>query len=280
MARTRFGVHTALENCTVADLRTTWKHAEDLGFDWVSVWDHLHPAVRPLDAGSLDSVACHAALALTTHRVRVGSLVYSVGFRHPGILARAAATIDQLSQGRLELGLGAGWHRDEYEAYGFPFEAPAVRLRRLREAIEVVRLLWDNEIVDYEGQFYQLRGARCGVWPVQEKPRIWVGASGERLGLAVVAAVNDGWNCSSVTPEEFARKRAIVMDAAADPGSIVSAVNLSFDPADGNSAGQITDEVGRYVDAGADMIVLRVVAPFPLDELEQFATHVIPCFAR
>jgi alkanesulfonate monooxygenase SsuD/methylene tetrahydromethanopterin reductase-like flavin-dependent oxidoreductase (luciferase family) len=297
---TRFGVHTALENCTVADLLNVWRQAEDLGFDWVSIWDHLHPAVRQVDAGSLDSVVCHATLALSTYSVRVGSLVYSVGFRHPGILATAAATIDHLSDGRMELGLGAGWYRQEYESFGFEFELPAVRLRRLKEAAEVVRLLWSNEVVDYEGQFYHLRDARCGVRPIQEKPRIWVGASGERIGLAVVAAINDGWNCSSVTPEELVRKRAIVMEAAADPEAIVTAVNVEFfltaddpdrpsrerhGPAHGSSSGmliglvgRITDQVGRYVDAGADMIVLRLVAPFQPESLEQFVTDVAPYF--
>jgi len=197
----------------------------------------------------------------------------------------------------MELGLGAGWHREEYDAFGFAFEAPAVRLRRLSEAVEVVRLLWNNESVDFEGQFYKLRGARCGVRPVQEKPRIWVGASGDRIGLGVVAAVNDGWNCSSVTPEEFARKRAIVMETAADPEAITTSVNVGFiltddEPAQTvrerlgvangalvGSLSQITDQVGRYVDAGADMVVLRLVAPFQLDELEQFALHVAPYFS-
>jgi alkanesulfonate monooxygenase SsuD/methylene tetrahydromethanopterin reductase-like flavin-dependent oxidoreductase (luciferase family) len=295
---TTFGVHTALENCTVADLHKVWGRAEELGFDWVSIWDHLLPAIRPLDSGSLDSVVCHSALALSTRRVRVGSLVYSVGFRHPGILARAAATIDHLSGGRMELGLGAGWNQEEYEAFGFAFEAPVVRLRRLGEAVEVIRLLWNNESVDFEGEFYKLQGARCGVKPVQEKPRIWVGASGERVGLRVVAAVNDGWNCSSVSPEDLARKRTIVMEAAAHPEEITTAVNVGFSIAHSNSPritreddgattgalvgslNQITDQVGRYVDAGADMVVLRLIAPFEFDDLEQFATDVVPFFNK
>ncbi|MCE0765976.1 LLM class flavin-dependent oxidoreductase [Pseudonocardia kujensis] len=272
---TRFGVHTALENCTVAELQEAWRRAEDLGFDWVSIWDHLHPAIRPPDAGSLDSVVCHTALAFATQRVRVGSLVYSVGFRHPAVLARAVATIDQLSGGRAELGLGAGWHREEYDAFGFPFESPAVRLRRLREGATVVRRLWTEEVVDHEGEFYRLDGARCGVRPVQERPRIWVGASGEKRGLGVVAAVNDGWNCSSVIPEELRRKRAIVLETAADPAAIVTAVNVGFEP---GSVEQHTDLMGRYVDAGADRVVLRVVAPFPLDELTEFAAEVMPRF--
>ncbi|MFI7190229.1 LLM class flavin-dependent oxidoreductase [Nocardia nova] len=282
---TSFGVHTALEKCTVADLQNAWRSAEDLGFDWVSIWDHLHPAVHPVDAGSLDSIACHTALALTTDNVRVGSLVYSVGFRHPGLLARAAATIDQLSGGRVELGLGAGWNRDEYDAFGFSFEAPAVRLRRLREAIEIVRLLWTENAVDYDGEFYRLKDARCGTRPIQPRPRIWVGASGEKHGLPLVAAVNDGWNCSSVTPEEFRRKFALVMEMAEDPAAIVTAVNVGFElgrnaegPVLAGSVEQVIDTIGRYAEAGADRVILRMLAPFRLDDLALFAESVVPHF--
>lgn len=297
---TTFGVHTALENCSVTDLVRTWRHAEDLGFDWVSIWDHLHPAVHPLQAGSLDSIACHTALAMSTHRVRVGALVYSVGFRHPALLAKTAATIDLLSSGRMELGLGAGWFREEHEAFGFAFDPPAVRLRRLREAVEVIRMMWGNEVVDFTGEFYSLAGASCGARPVQASPRIWVGATGDRLGLAVAAEVNDGWNCSSVTPEEFARKRSIVLEAASNPEAMTMAVNVGFplaktgtEPADqqslimqgsgpdcpmSGSAEEMTDQVGRYVEAGADMVVLRLVAPFELHRLERFARDVVPRF--
>lgn len=299
---TEFGVHTALENCSTEDLRRAWRQAEALGFDWVSVWDHLHPAVHASSAGSLDSIACHTALALSTERVKVGALVYSTGFRHPALLARTAATIDHLSGGRMELGLGAGWFRPEYEAYGFAFEEPRVRLRRLREAVEVLRLMWDNEVVDFDGEFYQLNGAVTGVRPRQERPRIWVGTSGERLGLAVAADVNDGWNCSSVTAEEFARKREIVMDTAVEPDAIVTAVNVGIVFADTGgrhvsddrvmldsagtpgmlvgSVGRVTEQVGRYVEAGADMIVLRLLAPFQLDGLELFAREVMPMFRQ
>src|SRR4249919_4405003 len=118
MARTTFGVHTGLQNTTIAELQSLWLRIEDLGFDWISIWDHFYAADGTGNPHCLEAVASHAALAATTSRVRCGSLVYSVGYRHPAVLANAMATIDQLSGGRAELGLGAGWSQIEYDAYG------------------------------------------------------------------------------------------------------------------------------------------------------------------
>src|SRR5438093_7604083 len=180
---TRFGVHVGPQMCTMDELKAAWKSAEDLGFEWISVWDHFYPAPAPLEGDCFEAISCHAALAALTTRPRVGCLVYSAGYRHPAVLANAGATIDHISGGRFEMGLGAGWHQWEYEAYGIPFEPPGVRLRRMKEAIEIVRLLWTQETTDYEGEFFTLREARCNPKPMQSTPRIWVGASGEKLAL-------------------------------------------------------------------------------------------------
>ncbi len=163
----RFGVHVGPQMCTMAELTQVWSTAEELGFDWISVWDHFYPAPSPLDGDCFEGIACHAALAALTTKPRVGSLVYSTGYRHPAVLANAAATIDHLSDGRLELGLGAGWHVWEYEAYGIPFEAPKVRLRRMAESIECVRLLLTQDVANYEGEFFTLTDAYCNPKPVQ-----------------------------------------------------------------------------------------------------------------
>ena len=110
---TTFGVHIGVQNTTVAELTELWRRAEDLGFDSVTVWDHFYSS----DLSSFEcheAVSIHAALACSTSRVRCGCLVYSAGYRHPGVLAKAAATIDHLSGGRAEIGLGAGWAEAEY----------------------------------------------------------------------------------------------------------------------------------------------------------------------
>ena len=299
---TSFGVHAGPQMCTMDELRGVWRTAEELGFDWISVWDHFYPAPSPPDGDCFEAVACHAALAATTSRPRLGCLVYSAGYRHPAVLANAGVTIDHISGGRLEMGIGAGWHDLEYEAYGMPFEPPAVRLRRMKESIEVVRLLWTQDTTDYDGEFFTLREARCNPKPVQSPPRIWVGASGEQVGLKLAGRHGDGWNVPFVSPEDFSRKLAIVKEAAPDPDRLTVGVNVALVVADedglddalrtrfgpradevkpgvlAGSVPQITDRVGRYVEAGADWIVVALRAPFELDALEAFAAEVVPQF--
>src|SRR2546430_4888797 len=115
---TVFGVHTGLQNTSTDELVPLWQHIEDLGFDWISIWDHFYAADLTGQPQCLEAVAAHTALACATSRVRVGSLVYCVAYRHPAVLAKALTTIDQLSKGRADLRLGAGWSAVEVEAYG------------------------------------------------------------------------------------------------------------------------------------------------------------------
>src|SRR5438552_15496179 len=130
-----FGVHTGLQNTTVDQLRSLWKRIEELGFDWISIWDHFYSA----DFNGyecLQAVASHAALACETSRVRCGSLVYCAGYRHPAVLANAITTIDHLSGGRADMGIGAGWAFNEYGAYGSPFPSTKERLDILEESVQ------------------------------------------------------------------------------------------------------------------------------------------------
>lgn len=300
---TRFGVHAGPQMCTIDELRSVWATAERLGFEWLSIWDHFYPAPSPLEGDCFESVACHGALAALTSRPRVGCLVYSAGYRHPAVLANAGATIDHLSAGRLEMGIGAGWHLWEYEAYGIEFETPGVRLRRMAEAVQIVRLLWTQETTDFDGEFWTLRQARCNPKPLQTSPRIWVGASGEQLALPLAGRLADGWNVAFASPEDFARKLDVVRDNAPDPDRIEVGVNVGFIPlsedADVDEAlrvrfgpraeavrpgalvgspSQMADRVGRYVEKGAGWVILALRAPFDLEALETFASEVIPAF--
>jgi alkanesulfonate monooxygenase SsuD/methylene tetrahydromethanopterin reductase-like flavin-dependent oxidoreductase (luciferase family) len=296
---TQFGVHTGPQDCSVQELFDLWDKAEQLGFDWISIWDHFYAAQIPPERDCFEAIACHAALAVRTTRVRVGSLVYCAGFRHPAALANAAVTIDHLSGGRLELGIGAGWHEAEFQGYGFPFEAPATRLRRLAETVEVIRMLWTEEVSNYQGEFVRLTNALCNPKPVQRPPRIWIGASGNQLALPLVGRLADGWNIAYVSPEAFGRKLEIVHRHSEHPERIVTGVNVGLVFAEKNadeelklrygaaadlvkegtlygSVEQIVDKIGRYQQAGTDWINLGLRAPFDLAALERFATEVIP----
>lgn len=300
---THFGVHSGPQECTIPELTALWKRSEELGFDWISIWDHFYPAQVAPEGDCFEAVACHAALAVSTSRVRVGSLVYCAGYRHPAVIANAAVTIDHLSNGRLELGLGAGWHDAEFNGYALPFEPPAVRLRRLAEAIEVVRLLFTEKVADYHGEFFNLNGAFCNPKPVQASPRIWVGASGDKVALPLVGRLADGWNVAYVSPEAFGRKLGIVREHAPAPERIVTGVNVGLVFADRDaeaelrrrygaaweyikegtlygSVAEVVDKVGRYQQAGADWINLGLRAPFDFAALERFAADVIPQTTR
>jgi F420-dependent oxidoreductase-like protein len=294
---TQFGVHAGLQTTTVDELVEVWHQVERLGFGWISVWDHFYAADASGRADCLEAVSMHAALACHTTRVRCGCLVYSVGYRHPAVLANAIATIDHLSGGRADLGLGAGWHQAEYDAYGIAFPSAGVRLAQLDEAAQCARGLLRQETTTFEGTYFQLREARCEPRPVQAELPIWIGGGGERKTLRTVARWADGWNVPFVSPEEFARKRGVLQrhceDVGRDPGAIRCAVNVAlawrdedlveqfdglaefFRPATlTGSDEEARDKVGRYVEAGADQVNIALRAPFHPDALERAAAAI------
>jgi F420-dependent oxidoreductase-like protein len=295
MGDTRFGVHTGLQHTSTDELRSLWRRIEELGFDWISIWDHFYGATgQPDDAACLEAVAMHAALACETERVQVGSLVYSIGYRHPAVLAKAITAIDLLSNGRANMGIGAGWAEVEYEAYGIDFPTVGTRMDQLEEGIQVLRGLLHQDVTDFDGEWFQLRGARNEPRPTQRKLPIWVGGGGEKRTLKIAAQYADGWNVPFVSPEEFAKKRDVLhrhcADVGRDPAEITCAVNLGLAWTDeslraqfgaiadrvrpgvlGGSVDQVVERIGEYVAAGADQVNLALRAPFDVDALEQFS---------
>lgn len=292
---TVFGVHVGLQHTTADELRGVWRRIEDLGFGWISVWDHFYGATgKPDDAACLEAVAMHAALACTTNRVRCGSLVYSVGYRHPAVLAKAITAIDQLSGGRADMGIGAGWAKVEYDAYGIDFPEVKVRMDQLEEGIQCLRGLLHDEVTDFEGRWFTLREARNEPRPVQARLPIWVGGGGEKRTLRIAARHADGWNVPFISPEQFAHKNSVLdqhCDAVGrDRSEIKRAVNLGLAFTDeslvqqfgqiaefvrpgvlSGSDGQILDRIGQYVDAGANQVNIALRAPFDLESLERFS---------
>lgn len=292
---TTFGVHVGLQHTTADELRDVWRRVEELGFGWISVWDHFYGATgKKDDAACLEAVAMHAALACTTTRVQCGCLVYSVGYRHPAVLAKAITTIDQLSGGRAHMGIGAGWAQVEYDAYGIPFPELKTRMDQLEEGIQVLRGLLHDEVTSFQGRFFTLDEARNEPRPVQAKLPIWVGGGGEKRTLRIAARYADGWNVPFVSPEQFAHKAQVLdqhcADVGRDPRDIKRAVNLGLAFTEeslvqqfgkvanvvrsgvlSGSHAQIVDRIGEYVAAGADQVNIALRAPFDLDSLAQFA---------
>ena len=249
------------------------------------------------------------ALAAATTRVTVGCLVFCVLYRHPSVLAKAAVTIDHVSGGRMNLGLGIGWHEAECNAYGLPFPSLRERLDRLDESAALIRRLFDEEEVTFEGRYYQLRGARCEPRPLG-RPRIWIGGMGERRLLKIVAQRADGWNVPFISPEVFAAKNAVLSEwcerERRDPAAITRTVNLGLALAPDEAGArrkraaladqfgamlsflepgmligtptEVVDRVGAYRDAGAERVILALRAPFDLEALALFRERVLPAF--
>jgi F420-dependent oxidoreductase-like protein len=305
----RFGVHAGLQNTSIDELRDLWQRAENSGFEWVSVWDHFYAADATVTAegttsGSVcfEAIASHAALALETSRVRCGSLVYCVGYRHPAVLANAAATLDHLSGGRITMGLGGGWHQGEFAAYGIPFEPVPVRLRRVNEAIQVIRLLLTEDVADFQGEFYELKDARCDPKPVQARLPLWIGGGGEKVTLRIAATHADGWNVPFIPPDVYRHKVNVLHEhcerVGRDPATIEKSVNLTVAWSDEElverfggmadwirpsaltgSSQEMVDRIGEYADAGADWVNVALRAPFDVAGLERFAAEVLPALA-
>lgn len=305
----KFGIHTGPQLCTIDQLRELWRFADTHGFEWVSIWDHFYPAqFSGHDGPCLEAVAAHTALACETRNVRVGCLVYCVPYRHPAVLAKALVTIDHVSGGRMECGLGAGWHQQEFEAHGIPFLPIAERLDQLEEAARIVRSLFDVERTTFQGKHFQLTDAYSSPKPLQKRPRLWIGGGGEKRLLRIVARHADGWNIPFVAPDAWAHKNQVLTawceHEQRDPGSILRTVNLGPALAEreadvprleqqlGEQFGktlpylrpgmlvgtpeQVIDRIGEYERAGADWVILALRAPFDLDGLRLFVERVMP----
>lgn len=246
----RFGLALPHYDTSFGGEPVTWdgvhrvaRAAEACGFDSVWVSDHLFldwsKYGGPSDPqGSLECWTTMSALAAATSRVRIGSLTLCNDLRNPGLVAKMAATLDLLSRGRLDVGLGAGWYEAEYNAAGIEFSSARTRITRLGEAAEIMGRLLGGEELTYEGEHYELRGAICRPLPHQQpRPPIWIGGKGDLL-LATAARIADGWNFSWLGSFDVYRDRAQAADKACE--------NLDRDPL------TLRRSAGVYVLAGRD----------------------------
>jgi F420-dependent oxidoreductase-like protein len=228
----RFGIFTSLTGQTWPAVLDLWRHLETTGWDIACVADHFMPNTRDREGPVLESWSTLTALAALIPRMRVGTIVLGNTYRHPAVLAKMAAQVDIISGGRLLLGLGAGWQRNEHEAYGLPFYTLRERLERLDEACEVIRSLWTGSRSDFDGRYYQLSNAPLDPKPLQKPhPELMIGGGGERVTLRVVARHADHWNVWG-GPQVLARKSAILEQHCAavgrDSKTIMRSVNMAL----------------------------------------------------
>ncbi len=206
-----------------------------------------------------------AALAAQTERIRLGLMVAGNTYRHPAIHAHIAATVDHISHGRVDFGVGAGWNVYEHESMGIPLYEPAERIKRLGEACELTKRLWTEEIVDYDGAYYQLKEARLEPKPVQKPwPPFVIGGGGEQLTLRVVAKYADIWNHGGADVDIFKHKVEVLHGHCAaigrDPSEIELSVQIRIDYDD--IPGSLAT-LAPMIDAGATHLILMLVAPYP-----------------
>lgn len=284
-----------------AEVLDVASHAEATGWDGLWVADHfMHDGDGGLDHPMNECFALLGALAAAVPRVTLGSMVLGNTYRHPAVVAKTAATIDQISGGRLTLGLGAGWQVNEHERYGIPLGSVKERIDWFEEACQVIRSLRDEPRTTFAGSRYQLTDAPLEPKPVGPMPLL-IGASGQKRMASIVARYADQWNTWS-TPELWATKRVgfdrALDEIGRDPASLhrstqalmllgpdgkAQAEQLSvIRPAIGGTSQDLIDTIGQWADAGLDELIipsftLGIGEPCK-DALDQLMTEVIPAF--
>lgn len=276
-----FGIQT-LQTCTWPELRQQWTSIESWGFDSLWLPDHFVPTARP-EGPFLEAWTLLSALAMATERVRLGVLVSSNTFRHPAMLAKQAVTVDHISNGRLELGIGAGWFVWEHERFGLDFPPTKELVDRYEEAVTLLDTYLRNDVSSFNGQHYTLDEAPNRPASIQRpRPPLVLGAHGRRT-IGIAGRFADTWN-SRGTPAEIRERNARLDDAASaagrDPASIkrsllyVVAQMPEEQPWDSVEA--FRDFIGRFSDAGMADFILQPPPPERFDIVERVAYEVIP----
>ena len=192
---------------------------EEHGLEALFRSDHYESVMGMRDRGSLDAWATLAGLAARTSRIRLGTLVSPATFRHPSVLAKTVATVDHISGGRVELGLGAGWHEGEHRAYGFEFPPTPVRMERLAEQLELVTRSWTEDAFSFQGRHYQVQDLRALPKPVQRpRPTLLVGGAAGPRSLALAARYADEYNTTGPSLDELPERHRRLQDAWRDAG--------------------------------------------------------------
>lgn len=253
--------------------RTRW--AEDADFDGAWVFDHFKALYGDPAGPCLEAWTLLAALGAATSRIRLGSLVTGITYRHPSILATEVVTADHVSQGRIEFALGAAWHEREHRELGIYFPRPAERIHRLEEAIEVMDLLMTTDNASFGGRYYKLSGATYNPKPVQQPhPPLWIGGDGEKLMLPLIARRADVWHGFG-SSREIERKSHLLDDhaeaAGRDPAAIRRATSLSVS--------ESWDEVRSRAEDMAQVGVSYLTVSWPSQgrrRMDEFVEEVMP----
>ena len=244
--RFKVGVTIHPQQCSISELRDAWRRADSLGVDSIWIWDHFFPLYGNPAGNHFECWSLLAAIAVDTKVPQFGSMVTAIGYRNPDLLATIAGTVDQLSGGRLVLGIGAGWFERDYDEYGYEFGEARDRVRALREALPRIK-----------ARIEKLKPGPAGPMP------LLIAGAGEQVMLRLVAEHAQMWN-SILSPEEYAHKSAIVdgwcRKIGRDPSEIERTANV------GRQTGKTVEE---WLRAGLQHFILRLAHPFETKDLER-----------
>jgi F420-dependent oxidoreductase-like protein len=304
----RFGIQTGQQNVAWSDLATLWAKADGWGYDSLWAYDHFYPIFVDPAGPCLEGWTLLGALSQVTSRARIGHLVTGNTYRHPCVTAKMAATIDHLSGGRLNLGIGAGWFEREHADFGIDFKSVLGRLEALEESLQIIRGMFTQPRTTLHGAHYHVTDAIGLPRPRQDPhPPIMIGGTGRRVLLRIVARHADMWNAfaSAETMAELIGVLTRHADAVGrDPGEIEKTVMLPLCYRGGREREEFTtavvagmqqtspeaarrsimigerqeclDTVERYVRAGVTHFIFMLFAPYAVDEVQAFVEEVVP----
>ncbi|MFT7650676.1 MAG: F420-dependent oxidoreductase-like protein [Candidatus Poriferisodalaceae bacterium] len=262
----RYGIKTAPQHCSWQEMLDIWTTADDIDL-YESAWnfDHFYPLMGDTDGPCMEAWVTLSALAQATSRIRIGCMVNGIHYRHPAVLANMAASLDIVSGGRLDLGLGAGWHEGESAAYGIDLGSLTRRFDRFDEAVEVIVSMLSQGTTSFAGEFFEITEARCEPkGPQQPHPPIVIGGGGERRTLRTVARWAQHWNLSFADPEKFAQKRDVLhrhcADIGRDPGEIECSVQIAL-AADADLPAVVEQSMALHA-AGVDIVIYTMRDPY------------------
>jgi F420-dependent oxidoreductase-like protein len=272
----RFGLDVAQHQLGFEEILSRVRLAEEAGFNGAWVFDHFSALYGDRNGPCLEAWTLLGALAAHTTRIRLGPLVTGITHRHPSVLTTEIVTVDHVSGGRVEAGLGAAWNQREHRSLGIAFPSTKERMQRLEETIEIFRLLTSGEEVSFQGRHYQLEGARYRPPPVQRPhPPIWIGANGPQLGLPLAGRQADVWHGWG---EDYAGKWEVVRRSAEkagrDPDTIVRSTSLSIS----EPWAEVRQSFDQYQKNGVSYVIVE----WPTEgrgRLEEFIEKVMPDLA-
>ena len=274
----RFAIKTPPHHATWGEFLDVWKAADEIElFESAWNWDHFYPLAPPYDGPNLEGWTMLGALAMATSRIRIGAMVNGMHHRHPAVTANSAATLDHISNGRFELGMGAGWNFLESDAYGIDLGELRDRSDRLEEGMEIIVSLLANKETNFDGRFFKLSEAWCEPKPVQDKIPMVIGGKGRVRTLRTVARFADQWDMTFPdAPSDWLELDEVLRVHCAkvgrDQSKITRSVHLGFDP--DVSAGEHAAKAAPFFDAGVDVVVWSMRGPMDAARLEPLANEL------